>query len=525
MIYPDNYEQKVGFDQIREILRNRCIGSLGRELVDKMEFMTSYDSIMKQLHLTDEMMQIMRSDNEFPSDSFFDVKPILRRIRIEGTFIEVKELHDLRRSLDTIRRVVAFFHNNNDEASPYPYLAEQAQGVTTYPRLIADIDRIIDKNGTVKDNASATLQSIRRNITATISSISQILSGILRRAQSEGYVDRDVTPSVRDGRLVIPVAPSFKRKISGIVHDESASGKTVFIEPAEVVEANNHVRELEIEERHEIVRILVAFTDTLRPHINEISASYDFLARIDYIRSKALFSIEIDARLPHIERNCQIEWYHAIHPLLMLALQKQGKTPVPLDITLDADHRILLISGPNAGGKSVCLKTVGLLQYMMQCGMPVPLYENSHMGIFDKIFIDIGDEQSIEDDLSTYSSHLSHMKQCVKYCDERSLLLIDEFGGGTEPQIGGAIAEALLDRFNKHRSFGVITTHYQNLKKFAEDTDGIVNGAMLYDRHKMQPLFILSIGNPGSSFAIEIARKIGLPEEVIAEASEIVGRD
>lgn len=525
MIYPDNYEQKVGFDQIREILRNRCIGSLGRELVNKMEFMTNYDSIMKQLHLTDEMMQIMRSDNEFPSDSFFDVKPILRRIRIEGTFIEVKELHDLRRSLDTIRRVVAFFHSNNDEEPPYPYLAEQAQGVTTYPRLIADIDRIIDKNGTVKDNASATLQSIRRNITATISSISQILSGILRRAQSEGYVDRDVTPSVRDGRLVIPVAPSFKRKISGIVHDESASGKTVFIEPAEVVEANNHVRELEIEERHEIVRILVAFTDTLRPHINEISASYDFLARIDYIRAKALFSIEIDARLPHIERNCQIEWYHAIHPLLMLALQKQGKTPVPLDITLDADHRILLISGPNAGGKSVCLKTVGLLQYMMQCGMPVPLYENSHMGIFDKIFIDIGDEQSIEDDLSTYSSHLSHMKQCVKYCDERSLLLIDEFGGGTEPQIGGAIAEALLDRFNKHRSFGVITTHYQNLKKFAEDTDGIVNGAMLYDRHKMQPLFILSIGNPGSSFAIEIARKIGLPEEVIAEASEIVGRD
>lgn len=525
MIYPDNYEQKVGFDQIREILRNRCLSSLGRELVDKISFMTDYRAITGHLHLTDEMMQIIRSDNEFPSDNFFDVKPMLRRIRIEGTFIEVKELYDLRRSLDTIRRVVAFFHSDGDELPLYPYLAEQAQGVVTYPRLIAEIDRIIDKNGAVKDNASTTLQSIRRNIAATVSSISQILSGILRRAQSEGYVDRDVTPSVRDGRLVIPVAPSFKRKISGIVHDESASGKTVFIEPAEVVEANNHVRELEIEERHEIVRILTAFTDTLRPHIDEIAASYDFLAHIDYIRAKALFSIEIDAQLPHIEKECQIEWYHAIHPLLMLALQKQGKTPVPLDINLNTKNRILLISGPNAGGKSVCLKTVGLLQYMMQCGLPVPMYDNSHMGLFDKIFIDIGDEQSIEDDLSTYSSHLSHMKQCVKYCDERSLLLIDEFGGGTEPQIGGAIAEALLDRFNKHRSFGVITTHYQNLKKFAEEADGIVNGAMLYDRHKMQPLFILSIGNPGSSFAIEIARKIGLPEEVIAEASEIVGRD
>lgn len=525
MIYPDNYEQKVGFDQIREILQNRCLGSLGRELVNEMSFMTDYRAITEHLHLTDEMMQILRSDSEFPSECFFDVKPMLRRVRIEGTFIEVKELHDLRRSLDTIRRTVAFFHTDEGEQPPYPYLTEQAQGVATYPRLIAEIDRIIDKNGTVKDNASPTLQSIRRNISATISSISQILSGILRRAQNDGYVDRDVTPSVRDGRLVIPVAPSFKRKISGIVHDESASGKTVFIEPAEVVEANNHVRELEIEERHEIVRILTAFTDSLRPHIDEIAASYDFLARIDYIRAKALFSIEIDARLPHIEKECQIEWYHAIHPLLMLALQKQGKTPVPLDIHLDSNNRILLISGPNAGGKSVCLKTVGLLQYMMQCGMPVPMYDNSHMGIFDKIFIDIGDEQSIEDDLSTYSSHLAHMKQCVRHCDERSLLLIDEFGGGTEPQIGGAIAEALLDRFNSHRSFGVITTHYQNLKKFAEDTEGIVNGAMLYDRHKMQPLFILSIGNPGSSFAIEIARKIGLPEEVIAEASEIVGRD
>ena len=348
---------------------------------------------------------------------------------------------------------------------------------------------------------------------------------ILRNAQSEGIVDKEVSPTLREGRLVIPVIPAYKRRIKGIVHDESASGKTVYIEPAEVVEANNRIRELEGEERREIIRILTLFTDELRPHLAEIAHSYEFLADIDFIRAKALFAIEINALLPHFENCRQIEWYHAIHPLLFLSLKKQNKQVVPLDIALTPQQRILLISGPNAGGKSVCLKTTGLLQYMLQCGLLIPVYENSHTGIFDHIFIDIGDEQSIENDLSTYSSHLTNMKFFVKNCNESSLLLIDEFGGGTEPQIGGAIAEVLLDRFNRKKAFGVITTHYQNLKQFAEDTQGIVNGAMLYDRHMMQPLFKLSIGNPGSSFAIEIARKIGLPEDVIADASEKVGSD
>ena len=347
----------------------------------------------------------------------------------------------------------------------------------------------------------------------------------MRIAQSEGVVDKDVTPTMRDGRLVIPVIPAYKRKIKGIVHDESASGKTVFIEPAEVVEANNRIRELESDERREIIRILTSFANELRPYTEEIFHSYEFLADIDFIRAKALFSIQINGLLPTFEDCQQVDWYHAIHPLLFLSLQKQQKQVVPLDITLDHKNKILLISGPNAGGKSVCLKTVGLLQYMLQCGLLIPVYENSRTGIFDSIFIDIGDEQSIENDLSTYSSHLTNMKFFVRNCDDRTILLIDEFGGGTEPQIGGAIAEALLDRFNKKNSFGVITTHYQNLKHFAEDHEGVVNGAMLYDRHLMQALFQLQIGNPGSSFAVEIARKIGLPEEVIAEASEIVGSE
>jgi DNA mismatch repair protein MutS2 len=330
---------------------------------------------------------------------------------------------------------------------------------------------------------------------------------------------------MRDGRLVIPVNPAFKRKIKGIVHDESASGKTVYIEPSEVVEANNRIRELESEERREIIRILTEFADYLRPFLPDLAVSYDFLAEIDFIRAKARFALQINAIMPSLENRPLMDWVQAVHPLLYLSFQKQNRKVVPLDITLDETNRILIISGPNAGGKSVCLKTAGLLQYMVQCGLLIPLKENSRVGIFRDIFIDIGDEQSIENDLSTYSSHLNNMKFFLKNCNEQSLLLIDEFGSGTEPQIGAAIAQSLLHRFNERKAFGIITTHYQNLKHYANEHEGVINGAMLYDRHEMQPLFQLSIGNPGSSFAVEIARKIGLPEEVIAEASEIVGSD
>ena len=523
MIYPQNFEQKIGFDQIRSLIKERCLGSLGMDYTDRMQFSTDYDAIRKQLHCTWEFVHIVEMADDFPVDFFFDVRPSLRRVRIEGTFLEESELFDLRRSLDTIQAIVRFLRPGEEEEIRYPYLYELSKEVEAFPQLVKRIDTILDKFGHIKDNASPELAHIRSSITSTLSSISRNLNAILRAAQSEGFVDKEVSPTMRDGRLVIPVAPSYKRKIKGIVHDESASGKTIFIEPAEVVEANNRVRELENEERREIVRILTAFTDELRPFIDEIIYSYEFLAEIDFIRAKALFAIETGGVLPTFENKRQIEWFHAVHPLLYLSLKRQGKTVVPLDLTLDEKNRILLISGPNAGGKSVCLKTAGLLQYMLQCGLLVPMHDNSRTGIFKDIFIDIGDEQSIEDDLSTYSSHLTHMKFFVRNANENSLLLIDEFGGGTEPQIGGAIAEALLDRFNQKRAYGVITTHYQNLKHFAEDTDGIVNGAMLYDRHLMQPLFKLSIGNPGSSFAIEIARKIGLPEDVIASASEKVG--
>ena len=525
MIYPQNFEQKIGFDQIRSLIKEKCLSTLGIDYTDRMTFSTGYESIREQLNQTWEFVRILENADDFPADFFFDVRPSIKRVRIEGTFLEETELFDLRRSLDTIQRIIRFLYPGEEEEIKYPYLYNLSKEISSFPDLIKRIDLILDKFGHIKDNASPQLAHIRSNISSTLSGISRSLNAILRTAQSEGFVDKEVSPTMRDGRLVIPVAPSYKRKIRGIVHDESASGKTIFIEPAEVVEANNRVRELENEERREITRILTSFTDELRPAIDEIIYSYEFLAEIDFIRAKALFAEEIGGVLPTFENTRQIEWFHAVHPLLYLSLKRQGKTIVPLDLTLDEKNRILLISGPNAGGKSVCLKTVGLLQYMLQCGLLVPMHDNSRTGIFKDIFIDIGDEQSIEDDLSTYSSHLTHMKYFVRNANENSLLLIDEFGGGTEPQIGGAIAEALLDRFNQKHAYGIITTHYQNLKHFAEDSEGIINGAMLYDRHLMQALFQLQIGNPGSSFAVEIARKIGLPEDVIADASEIVGSE
>ncbi|MDR2968090.1 MAG: endonuclease MutS2 [Tannerellaceae bacterium] len=525
MIYPLNFEQKTGFDTVRRYISDKCLSPLGQEWVFDMNFLTDYDAVVNRLEETEEFVRILRGDKEFPSGYFFDMRYSLQRIRPEGTRLDEKELFDLKRSLQTIDEIVRFFAPDAEkEQQPlYPHLTRTAGDVIVFPRLINTIDTILDKYGKIKDNASPELTRIRKDMSATMSSISHSLQSILRSARSEGLVDKDVAPTMRDGRLMIPVAPAYKRKIKGIVHDESASGKTVFIEPEAVVEANNRIRELEGEERREIIRILTTFTDTVRPSVPDILHSYTFMGEIDFIRAKALFAEDIHAIKPVMEQKQEIDWVKAVHPLLYLSHRKQEKEVVPLDIVLRENERILIISGPNAGGKSVCLKTVGLLQYMLQCGLLVPVCENSHTSIFNNIFIDIGDEQSIENDLSTYSSHLTNMKYFIRHCDEKTLLLIDEFGSGTEPQIGGAIAEALLDRFNRRKSFGVITTHYQNLKHFAEEHEGVINGAMLYDRHQMQPLFKLSIGNPGSSFAIEIARKIGLPEDVIADASDKVG--
>ena len=526
MIYPNHFEEKTGFDKVRLFVASNCLSPLGKDRVDAMAFSNDFPTIHTWLSQTAEFVRILQGDEEFPANNFFDVRYSLRRIRPEGTWLDEKEIFDLKRSLITIADILRFLHPQGSDELKYPALAELAGDTMVFPLLVRRIDTLLDKFGKMKDSASDRLLQIRREMTATMSSISRNLQSILRTAQAEGVVDKDVAPTMRDGRLMIPVVPAFKRKIKGIVHDESASGKTVFIEPEVVVEANNRIRELEAEERREIVRILTEFTSEVRPLIGDILHSYEFLAEIDFIRAKALFAQQIHGVMPIVEDRQGLDWSRAIHPLLFLSLQKQGKEVVPLDIELRADdRRILLISGPNAGGKSVCLKTVGLLQYMLQCGLLPSMDESSRMGIFDSIFIDIGDEQSIENDLSTYSSHLTHMKFFLRNGSPRTMLLIDEFGSGTEPQIGGALAEALLKRFNENGCFGIITTHYQNLKHFAEDTPGIVNGAMLYDRHLMMPLFRLAIGHPGSSFAIEIARKIGLPEAVIADASAKVGED
>lgn len=529
MIYPQNFEQKIGFNEIRSLLTEHCLSTLGKGRVESMRFLTDASQV-KELHeQTREFIRILQGDEDFPEQNFYDVRPAIKRIRIEGTYLDETELFDLKRSLLTIIGIVRFLNKGDEDTetgnTPYPALHRLCQDVMIFPQLVKRIESILDKYGKIKDNASAELLRIRHELITTESSISKTLHAILRHAQQDGIVDKDVSPTLRDGRLVIPVVPALKRKIKGIVHDESATGRTVFIEPAEVVEANNRIRELEGEERREIIRILQEFTSEVRPLHHELLDSYEFLADMEFIRAKACLARQIAAIPPYIIDAPVVDWTMACHPLLSLSLAKHGKKIVPLDIELNRHKRILIISGPNAGGKSVCLKTVGLLQYMLQCGLPVPIGENSKAGIFGSIFIDIGDEQSIEDDLSTYSGHLMNMKHMMRHCNGKTLLLIDEFGGGTEPQIGGAIAEAVLKRFNMKKTFGIITTHYQNLKHFADEHEGVVNGAMLYDRQHMQALFQLQIGNPGSSFAVEIARKIGIPEEVIEDASKIVGKE
>ena len=573
MIYPKNFEQKIGFTEIRTLLRERCLSPLGKERVDEMSFSTDAGQINTWMKEIREFRRIQEGQDDFPLDNFFDVRESVSRIRLEGTHMEVEELFDLKRSLETIIAIVSFLSRGEEteqgEIRHYtPALYALADGIATFPILVQRISQIIDKFGKMRDNASPDLLQIRRELSRTEGSISRTLYSILHSAQAEGLVEKDVAPTLRDGRLVIPVAPGMKRRISGIVHDESATGRTVYIEPSEVVEANNRIRELENEERREIIRILTEFAKKMRPNVPEILDSYSLMAAVDFIRAKAELARLFRSFEPEVSDKPHIDWIRAVHPLLQLSLErksrkdanrlsstdnnshadkdsddeislqednilseeeyKTGNVPpsvVPLDIQLTKDKHLLIISGPNAGGKSVCLKTVGLLQYMLQCGLSIPVGDRSTTGVFTDIMIDIGDEQSIENDLSTYSSHLMNMKIMMRHATEHTLILIDEFGTGTEPQIGGAIAEAVLRQFWKKHVWAVITTHYQNLKHFAENHPGTANGAMLYDRHEMRPLFQLAIGRPGSSFAIEIARKTGIPEEVIHDAADIVGSD
>lgn len=529
MIYPDNFENKIGFDAVRGMLTAHCSTAPGKEFTEAMAFSADYSEINCRLSETAEMLSVISSPDILPINELDDsLETVLSAVKIPGAVIEVSDLMSVRSLLITITEVADFFKNRRQDdsgESPYPAIDKIAAGLPDVKPLLGIIDRTVDKYGNVRDNASAELAEIRSQLRRISGTVNSILRKVMARAVAEGILEADATPAVRDGRLVVPVSPAMKRKMPGIVHDESASGKTVFIEPSEVVETNNRIRELEMDERREIHRIMAALASAMRPEIDIILSAYSDIGRLDFIRAKARFAHETGGAKPHISRNQQIEWYHACHPILKLSLERQGKEIVPLDIVLPAGERILVISGPNAGGKSVCLKTTGIIQYMTQCGMLPTVYENSHFGIFNDIFIDIGDDQSIEDDLSTYSGHLRNMKLMLQKGREASLALIDEFGGGTEPQIGGAIAQAILKQFNLKKMWGVITTHYQNLKHFAEDTDGLINGSMLYDRQLMKPLFKLAIGNPGSSFAIEIARKTGLPAEVIDDATMIVGSD
>lgn len=533
-VYPHNYEDKIGFTTLRADLLNYCSGALGRSLLQDIKPTADFDRLQCLLDEVREMQSIRSSGQSLPSLHLEDCRSALQHIRPERTYMEEGELLALRQMLSALHALADFFLEQSktgqaeDESLTYlyPRLSKLYQDAPLFPKIEQSLNQLLDLEGKIKDNASRELLRIRQELQATERSLSGMLSRIMRQARSEGWIEQDTQASIRDGRLVIPVQPQHKRKIKGIVHDESATGKTVFIEPVELVEANNRIRELEGEERREIIRILIDIASKLRPNISHLLRAYDLIAYTDAVLAKARWAEVHQALSPQLLDRPHIEWYGAKHPLLMRSLSAQGRSIVPLDISLNApEARLLVISGPNAGGKSVCLKTVGLLQYALQCGLPLPMQEHSTVGIFTQFFLDIGDEQSIEDDLSTYSSHLRNMKHFERYADAKTLILIDEFGGGTEPTIGGAIAEALLARFNAKEAYGVITTHYQNLKTLAEDAQGLVNGAMLYDRHEMRPLFTLSIGRPGSSFAVEIARKIGLPEDIIQQASDIVGSD
>lgn len=526
MIYPSDFEKKIGFTSIRSLVSDNCISPLGRRYCARMSFMTDFEAVRKALLLVSDMLALIDSDAAMPTENLHDMTGALGAVKVEGGFMSPQELYRLRTSLLTIARLRDFFALTDEDGNlRAPRLAAEFSGMLTFPALERHIDTVINKYGEVADNASPQLFDIRRSIASASASLSSVMRRVIDRAVSEGIVESDTTPSMRDGRLVIPVASGRKRAIKGIVHDESASGKTSYIEPVEVVAASNRLRELQEEEKREIHRILVAMGDIIRPYVPDLLESYDRLGYYDFLRAKALVAVLLGAEMPIMEKEPEIDWYGARHPLLYITLRAHGRSVVPLDIHLDSDQRILIISGPNAGGKSVCLKTVGIVQYMLQCGMLPTMHSNSHASVFGSICVDIGDEQSIENDLSTYSSHLRNMKLFLRQASERTLILVDEMGSGTEPQIGGALAQAIIAQWNEAGAMGVITTHYQNLKTYADNTPGLVNGAMLYDRQNMQPLFKLSIGSPGSSFALEIAYKTGLPREVIEAAKEIVGSD
>ncbi|GAA4436482.1 endonuclease MutS2 [Pontibacter saemangeumensis] len=523
MIYPENFEIKIGFAQVRDMLSELCLSPLGRQFVTRMTFLNRHDLVQRLLEQTNEFKQLLESDAEIPLQYYFDVTAYLDRAAILGTYLDVQDFFEIKMSLRTIRDSLRFIASA--EEGKYESLKALGTNVTVERSLIAALDKVVDDAGAVRDDATPELQRLKRDLISQQSILRKQIQSIIRHAKNEGWTPADVEPTIRGGRLVIPVLAEHKRRLKGLIHDESSTGQTVYIEPESIFELNNDIKDLQNAYHRELIRILVGLTNALRNHIPELRKAYQYLGLLDFIRAKAAFARRVESTMPTLQKYPHIKWAQAVHPLLYLAHRQVGKPIVPMDLELTQEQRILLISGPNAGGKSVSLKTVGLVQYMLQCGMLIPVADNSEAGIFHDIFIDIGDEQSIENDLSTYSSHLTNMKKFVTVADKKSLVLIDEFGTGTEPVLGGAIAEAVLQNLNDSKVYGVITTHYTNLKNFAERTPGVVNGAMRYDHKNLQPLYQLEIGKPGSSFAIEIARKIGLPKHIVDKASSLVGKD
>lgn len=522
MLYPDNFEEKIGFDIVRRLILNHCLSPQGAEEVEQMQFMSDLLQIMPALESVEEFRQLLLFDESFPAQDFYDLREVLKRLRIAGTYIELDELACLRGFVQSMTNIFVFFKVRHEE-NRYPRLWSMCAEMPLQRDLMAAINRIMDDKGQMRDNASDELAHIKGAINRLSREADRQIRKILAAAKQDGIVKEDAEMTIRNGRLCIPVSAQFKRRLHGFVHDESATGQTVFIEPTEVFDANNELKELQNAEQREIIRILTEITDTIRPLIDDLLDAQKLMGKYDFLRAKALFAIDIDASVPHIHPKTIVQWYQAKHPLLYLNYKKNHKEVVPLDIRLLPEKRILIISGPNAGGKSVCLKSVGLLQYMMQCGLPVSMMSTSDMGIFDHIFIDIGDEQSIDNDLSTYSSHLQNLKVMDEQLNEKSLFLIDEFGSGTEPTLGGALAESILESYYQKRAFGIITTHYGNLKMFSDTHPEAENGAMLFDTNALIPLYILKIGKPGSSFTYEIARHIGLNPQIIDNAVQKSG--
>lgn len=516
-------EQKIGFDKVREKIAAKCATQYAARKVAAEQISHDGGEIMFRLRLTDEMRLICLFEDSFPAGGYHDTKAFLLPLQAENTSIDLPSMRILRTSLDTLRRILAFFRECKDDL--YPTLRQISASVSYEPEIGRRIEAILDRNGEVRDTASPELGEIRRALRSKEGQVSRRIGSILTQAKSEGLVDTEAEVVVRDGRVLIPIPAGSKKKLPGIVYDESATGKTAFVEPLEIVELENQIRELQFDEQREIARILMEFTEFLRPYLGGLIAASEYIGEIDFIRSKALVALDMIAGMPILSDNGELNLRRARHPLLEASLRREKKEIVPLTLSLNKEKHILLISGPNAGGKSVCLKTVGLLQYMFQWGMLIPTSEVSEMLIFDSIFIDIGDDQSLENDLSTYSSHLQNMREILTHATASSLVLIDEFGSGTEPAAGGAIAEAVLSRLDEMGAYGVITTHYTNLKLYADKSSGVMNGAMLFDGAAIKPLFQLQQGMPGNSFAFELARKMGLPAEVVKDAEERAGSE